>query len=335
MPFVILFALCWSSLVLLVDCSAGHQCYKQFESGKFPSVTGTITHSELQTHTSKGNIYYTAVVDYLYKVDGKLFTGDTLTFSEDGPAVSEQTVVSSHPVGSPVQVYYNPDKPDESLLYPGEANGGDLAWVLALTPFNIVVIGFCTWIGGWLRLRLFNPVAGGVRIIDDGMLTRVRLPRFDPIWWGLITTGVLGFFSVFVGLGVKIIPVMAYPLQSAGLIVLAGVGVYVWRRLKARSGDEDLVIDEAARTLELPRTFRRKQRVTVAFSDVESVWVDTIVQRGPKGNSCTFAPTLNVRDHKHEAGHTLRLAEWSDPLKADKFTEWLSQKTGASSRRTA
>jgi Protein of unknown function (DUF3592) len=332
MPVVFLFALCWSGLVLLADCSVGHQCFKQFESGKFPSVTGTITHSELQTHTARsGNIYYDVIINYVYKVDGKTFTGDRLTFSENGPPVPQPTIVSSHPVGSSVQVYYNPNNPDESLLYPGAVTD-DWAWVPGLTPFNVVVIGFCTWIGGWLRLRVFNPVAGGVRIIADGTATRVRLPQWEAIWWGLITTGGLAFVCAILGLGPKIIPVIAYPLPSVCLVFLAGIGVYAWRRLKARSGDEDLVIDEASRTLELPPTFQRKGRVTVGFSDIESIWVETIVQSDRKGTSYMYAPTLNVRDHKYKHMARQTLAEWSDQLKADRFTEWLSEKTGISRR---
>lgn len=320
MPVVFLFALCWSLGILLIDCSVGYQTFKQFQSGKFPSVTGTITHSELQTHTSRrGEIYYDVIIDYVYKVGGKTFTGDRLTFSENGPPVSQPTVVSSHPIGSSVQVYYNPNNPDESLLYPGAVTD-DLGWVIGLTPFNVVVIGFCIWISGWLRLRLFNPVAGGVRIIEDGTATRVHLPRWEPVWWGLVTIGGLAFVFAILGLGAKIIPVIAYPLSSVCLVFLGGIGVYVWRRLKARLGDEDLVIDEASRTLVLPLTFKRKERVTVGFSDIKSVWVETVVQ----GKNTYYAPTLKGRDHPAPK----RLAEWQDQLKAEKFTEWLGEKTG-------
>jgi len=328
MPILILFAMCWSGLCLLMDGTIGHGYYKQFESGKFPSVTGTITHSELQTHTSSKGTYYTAVINYLYKVDGKTFMGDTLAFFENEPGISEQTIVNSHPVGSAVQVYYNPRDPNESLLYPGVVND-DLAWALFLTPFNAIMIGFWTWIGGWLRLRLFKPVAGGVKIILNGTATRVRLPRWEPIWWGLGTTGGLAFALTFVvGFGSKVYPLMGFAAPTAGLVIFAGLCVYLWRCLKAMSGDEDLVIDEASGTLDLPPTFRRTHRMTVEFNEIEAVWVETIVNRGSKGTSYTFAPTLNMRGHKAKQ----RLAEWSDKLKADRFTEWLCEKTRVSSR---
>ena len=328
MPILVLFALCWSGVVLLIDTSAGHQYYQQFESGKFPSVTGTITHSELQTHNSKGNTYYTAIIHYIYTVNGHTFAGDRLAFSEDEPTVSELTIANTHPVGSAVQVYYNPGDPNESLLYPGVTNN-DLAWVLFLTPFNIVMIGFWTWIGGQLRYRVLKPVAGGVRIIADGKVTRVRLPRWEAIWWGLVTTGGLGFvFTIVVGMGAKMYPIMAFAPPIAGLVFLAGIGAYVWRCLKARTGNEDLIIDEVSGTLELPLTFKRKERVTVGFSEIKDVWVDTIVQGGNRGT--TYAPTLSVRGQSTKQ----RLAEWPDRLKAEKFTEWLCEKTRISSQRT-
>lgn len=326
MLIVMLFAFCWSGLVLLADCTIGRDYYKQYESGKFPSVTGTITHSELQTHTnSKGDVYYTVIIDYVYKVGGQTFTGDRLAFSEDEPGISEPTIVNSHPAGSAVQVYYNPRDPNESLLYPG-VTAGDSSWVLFLTPFNSVMIGFWTWIGGWLRLRLFKPIAGGVRIIEDGTTTRVRLPRWDAIWWALATTAGLGFiFTILVGAAMNMHPLTTFVLPITGLIYFSGLGVYVWRCVRANSGDEDLVINEASGTLELPLTFGRKERMTVGFRDIKAIWVETIVNSGPKGTSYVFAPTLKMRSDSRKQ----RLAGWSDQMKAVDFTVWLGEKTGA------
>ena len=31
-------------------------------------------------------------------------------------------------------------------------------------PFNMVMLVFWTWLGGWWRERIFKPIAGGLRI---------------------------------------------------------------------------------------------------------------------------------------------------------------------------
>jgi hypothetical protein len=308
------------------DCSMGHDYYKQFESRNFLCVTGTITHSELQTHTSKGNTYYTAVINYVYKVSGQTFTGDRLVYTEDGPGLSEPTIVSDHPVGSAVQVYYNSRNPRDSLLYPGGAASG-FQWVLGLTPFNMVAIGFWAWISGWLRLRMFKPVAGGAKIIEDGMITRVRLPRWGAFWWWLVTTGGLGFVSlVIMGISEQLNLPIAPALPSIFTIYLAGIGVYIWRRLKIKSGAEDLIINEGTRTLELPLTLGRKERMMVGFRDIQDLTVKPVEHNGGKGKSISFAPTLSLRGNQPEQ----KLAEWPDPLKAVNFTVWLREKTGVS-----
>lgn len=329
MPFVILFALCWSGIVLLIDSSLADAGYKQFESRNFPSVTGTITHSEVQKFTSrKGTVSYTPVVNYEYKVDGKSFSGDRLIFGEDQPE-SATAIVNSHPVGSAAKVYYNLRNPNESLLYPG-TQYLDFEPVLFLTGFNMVMIGFWTWIGGWFRLRLFKPTAGGVKIIQDGVTTRIHLPRWGAIWWALATTGGLGFaFTVIAGVCQRFYPPGLFVLPMILLVYLIGIGVYVWRRLKARSGDEDLIINESLATMELPLTFGRKERMTLGFSDIKSIWVQIVAQKGGRGRTSAFAPTLKVRSKPPQ-----KLAEWSDHSKAVEFTVWLGEKTGILSRST-
>src|SRR6516162_8733152 len=188
-PFLIFFALFWSVIVLGFDGVMTYTTYQQYESGSFPSVTGTVTRSQVEQRTgSKGRTYYYAIVN-------------------------------AHPFNSPVQVYYNPKDPNESLLYPGIA-GSDMFGALFLTPFNMVLIGLWMGVYAWLRERLFKPVAGGVKIIADGMTTRVRLPTVGAIWWGLGTTGLLGFAAVFaVGFGAGFQPSMA-------TVLLAVCGIY-------------------------------------------------------------------------------------------------------------
>jgi hypothetical protein len=195
----------------------------------------------------------------------------------------------------------------------------------------MVLIGLWMGVYAWLRERLFKPVAGGVKIIADGMTTRVRLPTVGAAVWGLGTTGLLGFVSVFVvGFGAGFQPSVATVVLATSAIYLAGAGVWFWQQQKINSGIDDLVINEGSRTLELPLTFGRKERVTVLFTDIERIWVNVIEHHNSKGGtSYTYAPTLNLRNQLDNQ----KLADWGDKLRANDFADWLSKKLGVSTER--
>ena len=328
-PFLIFFTLIWTAGIFFFDGMVSYQGYKQYESGSFPAVTGNVTQSDVERRTgSKGRTYYVAVVKYEYNVSGQTFFGDRLRFGM-GHQGNAYAIVNAHPVNSPVQVYYNPKDPNESLLYPG-FGGSDMLGALFLTPFNMMMIGF--WGAAWMCLkeRLFKPAAGGVKIITDGMTTRVRLPTVGAIVWGLGTTGALGFVSIFVvGFGTGFEPSIPTVVLAVCVIYLAGAGVWFWQQQKINTGIDDLVINEGSGTMELPLTFGRKERMTVPFSNIENIWVKIIEHHSSKGGtSYTYAPMLNLRNQLDNQ----KLAEWGDKLRADDFTEWLSKKIGVTNR---
>jgi hypothetical protein len=328
--FLVFFTLFWSAVVLFFDGTLAHGMFKQFESRHYAVATGTVTHSEVRSHRgSKGGTSYQAIVNYRFEAGGQKFTGSRLRY---GPTTSDSAsatdAVDANPEGATVQVFYNPHDPQDSLLSPG-FRGSDFLMVLFLTPFNAIMLGFWQWTGGWLRERLVRPLAGGVKIITDGMSTRVRLPYVGPMGWALAATGGLGFVSMFVvAFGTQMQPSIGFALSVIGVVYLAGAGVYFWQWRKMLSGVEDLVINKAAGTLDLPQsvTFGRKERVTAKIADIESLTVEQIAHTSSKGGvSYTYAPTLRLRGP--EAG-LQKLADWSDRVKADDFTGWLRRQIG-------
>ena len=76
--FLIIFTLIWSGMVLMFDGLTTHLAYQQFESRQYPSATGTITHSELKSHSVKGGKSYSADIQYQFAVNGQNFTGDKI-----------------------------------------------------------------------------------------------------------------------------------------------------------------------------------------------------------------------------------------------------------------
>jgi len=326
--FLLIFALFWSAIVLTFNGVMGHGIYKQIESTHYPSVTGGITHSELTSHrTSKGGISYNAVIAYTYVVGDQKYSGDRVRFGikiSSYATASQQ--VNAYPLGSAVPVFYNPANPTESLLSPG-VTGEDFMGLLFMTPFNMVMFGLWLWLGGWVREHWFRPPAGGVRIISDGMVTRIRLPKFPALGWGLAATGGLGFIAIFiVGFSTNMTPAIPVVLATFAAVYGTGFGVYWWQRQKINSGIDDLLINEVSRSLELPLTYGRKTRITARVADIKSLFVEKIEHRGNKGGtSYTYAPTLHLAGTEPA---TQKLADWTDELKANEFTEWLRQKLG-------
>jgi hypothetical protein len=220
-----------------------------------------------------------------------------------------------------VPVYYDPHNPEESLLFPG-ITGMEFFPGLFLTPFNCIMLGFLFWLGGSLRELIFHPVAGGVKIFSDGLNTHVRLPQLSVFYWGLLTTGGMAFVSIFiVGFSTGMQPSIPLAVASLVLVYLAGLATALWQWFKIRQGVDDLLINDTAGTLELPLTFGRKERLTIRFGAVESVFVEQIVHRSSKGGiSYTYAPTLQLRGGE-PSQH--KLADWGDRRRADDLADWL------------
>lgn len=326
--FMIFFTLLWSGLVLLLDGWVAWSTVKQYGSGQYPSVTGKITHSELITHrSSKGGISYSAEISYFYTVGTQPLAGNRLRFNSMSFGSSEASaIVNAHPVGAAVTVYYNPAQPVEALLQPG-IEGADFMLLLFLTPFNVAMLGFWIYTGGWLRERSLHPAAAGVKVLTEGMVTRVRLPRWSASFCGLGMTGASAFFSLFIiGFSTHMHPSIPLVMTTIAIVYGAGLAAYLWQWNKITSGIDDLVIDNASRTVQLPLTFDRKETMTVCVQDIESVWVEQIVHRTSKGGiSYTYAPTLCLPRSQRSSQ---KLAEWSDQTKADDFAQWLAKQLG-------
>ena len=212
-------------------------------------------------------------IRYHYAVNDRAFEGRRFRYNATSSSGSAWAVkaVAAHPAGSQTQVFYNPRHPEDALLAPG-VDGTDLMLVLFLMPFNIVMFGFWTWIGGWLRERILRPVAGGVRIITEGPRTRLRLPEYGPMVLCMMAVGVVSVAAVFIlGFASGFHP----SLWAACVVLLgmatAGAGAY-WRQWRIiHSGDDDLILDGAAQVMELPETCGRKNRVKSAFSGIENL----------------------------------------------------------------
>lgn len=236
------------------------------------------------------------------------------------------------PPGTKVRVHYDPANPRNSLLKPGIA-GSHLLQLLFLTPFNALMIGLWLAVGSALRLKWFNPPAGGVKLKTELRQTRARLTSSTALGTGLATVGLLAFAGTFiVGLGpggmhppLRTMVVVWSVILSSG--VLAAVA---WHWAIIRSGKYDLILDELNGSLQLPLTHGRQTRLTVTMAQVRDVYVATVEERRSDSDgiswTTTYVPTLRISGAKKKYEP---LVEWLDADKAQAFVEWLREKLPA------
>mgnify|MGYP000023547280 CR=1 FL=1 len=95
------------------------------ESLEWPSVAGLVTHSNLEVHRSNvgaqsNKLRHRVDVEYEYVVDGRRYENDVVRFNQNNLSRKDkERLVSAHPVGRQVEVFYNPSDPAESVLVRG------------------------------------------------------------------------------------------------------------------------------------------------------------------------------------------------------------------------
>jgi hypothetical protein len=322
--FLILFRLFWSSLVLLFDGFIFTSIVRQVRAEKFPSTVGQVVSSQVTRHRgSKGGTSYGVKIRYQYVVDDRAFQAGRYRYGQVSSSNRSwaKATVARFPPGSQTRVFYNPANPSDALLSPG-IDGSDLFFLLILTPFNGVM--FVIWSGVflWIRQKYFQPAAGGAKIIEEPPVVRVRLPSWTPGYSALVALGIAAFVAMFViALGYGGQASMSV-MQAIWLLTLAVAGAaYAWRWTRIRSGNEDLILDQARGAIDLPMTLGRKSRVTIAVSDIESVGVQRIQPRGRRSSGMpTYAPTIYLRPRP---AHHLKLVEWYDSGRAESLAAWL------------
>lgn len=109
-------------------------------SRSWPTVPGTMLHSgtEYVQDPDRLSSHWRPSVHYEYIVQGVRYVGTDLHADEDLMLLSRDAVrdiVASYPVGSTVNVYYDPHRPGRSVLRPG---GGCLAFLAILLGVSML-----------------------------------------------------------------------------------------------------------------------------------------------------------------------------------------------------
>ena len=98
-----------------------------YNSMKWPSASGVITKSEIETtlipFKNRYREHYSPLVEFSYQVDDATYTSSRINLGKElgGPKEFLEGYIISYPIGSDVISYYDPENPALAVLEPGIA----------------------------------------------------------------------------------------------------------------------------------------------------------------------------------------------------------------------
>lgn len=303
----------------------------QHASESFPHVQGTVLYSEvITTHGSKGRVYYHPHIAYQYRVDGMDYRGGRYRYDgHPSDYSSAHEIVAEHPSGSVVNVYYNPQDPTDTVLSTA-VDAGDVGLLFFMTPMTLVFLWLFSKAGAQIDWPSNgSPKIGGVKIMTDMMVTRVRLPRYRPLSVTLLVAAILFIIGgILVQSGLTHLPPWVAGQFCLAGVVLGGCAIYAWQFMNVHSGKQDLVIDEGSRTIQLPLNYKRRERTSISFSQVRSVLLNKVRHQTKSGVYYTYMVTLDMTDNTQQ-----KLIDLNQ-TRAESLGAWLREKLGLSAAVT-
>lgn len=103
------------------------------ESRKWPVAPGVVTSALVKEDRTNEGVTWWPEVWYRFTVDGEEHAGNRGFFGGSTGQAFASRLVKKYPIGTPVQVHYNPENPKESVLEPG------VKWPLVATMLVILV----------------------------------------------------------------------------------------------------------------------------------------------------------------------------------------------------
>ncbi len=137
-------------LLLLGPAIVLHAIYadrRDQPSLQWPKISGSVVQSRIFYHPGRAAFsFHTVEVEYVYQVDGRVYSGNRVKLWDPDlhrEDILTEPFVAAHPVGSTVDVYYDPQQPERAVLIPGADETGYRFYLWdgsLLTVFTIAAV---------------------------------------------------------------------------------------------------------------------------------------------------------------------------------------------------
>ena len=133
------------SLGLFAAIPSGWLGYRGWSNSRWPVTEGRVIHSSYEVEKGRDSTYYKASIEYEYFVSKLAHRNDFIGVERFAADDAVKAVVTEHPNGSTIPVYYDPRHPERSVVIRGV---GPVFWVYPLV--GSVYLGFAVFL-------LLNP----------------------------------------------------------------------------------------------------------------------------------------------------------------------------------
>ncbi len=156
--FLFLFAIPFAGVAVWAGWSISTTVYDAWQMSQWPSTSATIVSGGYSSHTGEDSTTYEAYATYRYRIGVVDYSNDRVAISQGADNIGDfqqrigrslQTAVAEQ---LPMAVYYNPDDPQDSILFP------ELRWgLLAFKGVFLLVFGGFGFGAMYFSLRAGAP----------------------------------------------------------------------------------------------------------------------------------------------------------------------------------
>jgi hypothetical protein len=229
---------------------------EQSAATRWPTCRGVVVTSTIVQHKgSKGRISYTPQVTYRYDTSNRTWSGSCVwnvpwTFSSSLTHAS--AVTSKYPVGTDLQVRYDPSNPEASMLEPGVTDEHRLDTLIG----GAIVFGgmaFWTMLGQGFRSRFSANYVGGVRIIK-GPKVRCRREGLHPLAAAsFVAAGVCGLAAIIGADGGPRMPGWMHEVVVGLVAIALAAMTFLLCSNYREAGRKDVVLDPVEALVTVPK----------------------------------------------------------------------------------
>ncbi len=138
----------------------------------WPTTTGRIVRSRVESSTSDDGTTYSADIKYVYTVDGTEHSSDVVIIG--GHEYDAHDVVRRYPVGNSVSVSYSPDDVTDAVLKPGVESYLFQTW------------GISAFAGSLFMALIFNTILRVAAKEERSLLDKLVIIPCKGLWWSLV-----------------------------------------------------------------------------------------------------------------------------------------------------